>query len=131
MSGFISVLTINEFHSHPDHRRVQYIQVTCRPHAASESKPGSHCIRWVTSRIRHSFFSANAFFLDEDTFEPRKAVFGLPNITTAHTGENISGAVLDVLDEFELIANNKVGYVVLDNAASNDSAVEEIGDKFQ
>lgn len=84
-----------------------------------------------TSRNRHSFFTVNAFFLEEDTFEPRKIVLGLPTITIAHTGENISGAVMEVLDEFELIANDKVGYIILDNAASNESAVEEIGHKLQ
>ncbi|KAJ0130204.1 hypothetical protein HZ326_26698 [Fusarium oxysporum f. sp. albedinis] len=79
------------------------------------------------SRNRHSFFSINAFFLDEDTFQPRKIVLDLPNVTMAHTGENISAAVMEVLDDFELIANNKVGYIILDNAASNEGAVEAIG----
>ncbi|PNP85338.1 hypothetical protein FNYG_01328 [Fusarium nygamai] len=83
------------------------------------------------SRNRHSFFSINAFFLDEDTFQPRKIVLGLPNVAIAHTGENISAAVMEVLDDFELIANNKVGYIILDNAASNEGAVEAIGHKLQ
>ncbi|KAF4988755.1 hypothetical protein FDECE_14929 [Fusarium decemcellulare] len=80
-----------------------------------------------TSRNRNSFFSINAFFLDEETFRPRKIVLGLPNVTIAHTGENISAAVTEVLNEFELVANNKIGCFVLDNASSNDSAVEELG----
>ncbi|KAM5528306.1 ac transposase [Fusarium oxysporum f. sp. phaseoli] len=83
------------------------------------------------SRNRHSFFSINAFFLDEDTFQPRKIVLGFPNVAIAHTGENISAAVMEVLDDFELIANNKVGYIILDNAASNEGAVEAIGHKLQ
>ncbi|KAF5236049.1 hypothetical protein FANTH_11424 [Fusarium anthophilum] len=83
------------------------------------------------SRNRHSFFSVNAFFLDEDTFQPRKIVLGLPNVAIAHTGENISAAVMEVLDDFELIANNKIGYIILDNAASNEGAVEAIGHKLQ
>ncbi|WKT54006.1 HAT, C-terminal dimerization domain [Fusarium oxysporum f. sp. vasinfectum] len=62
---------------------------------------------------------------------PRKIVLGLPNVAIAHTGENISAAVMEVLDDFELIANNKVGYIILDNAASNEGAVEAIGHKFQ
>jgi hypothetical protein len=37
---------------------------------------------------------------------------------------------MDVLYEFELISNIKVGCFVLDNAASNDSVVEEIGRKL-
>jgi hypothetical protein len=39
-----------------------------------------------TSRNRHSF-SINAFFLDDETFQPRKILLGLPNVAMAHTGE--------------------------------------------
>jgi hypothetical protein len=38
---------------------------------------------------------------------------------------------MEVLDDFELIASNKVGCIILDNAASNDGAVEAIGHKLQ
>jgi len=84
-----------------------------------------------TSRNKHAFFSINAFFLDEETFQSRKIVLGLPNITIAHTGENIAGAVMEILEEFELVAHNKVGYLTLDNASNNDRAVDALGDKFQ
>ncbi|EFZ03811.2 transposase [Metarhizium robertsii ARSEF 23] len=76
---------------------------------------------------RHSFFSINAFFLDEETFQPRKIVLGLPTISVSHTGENISIAVTEVLEEFELVLQNRVGCFILDNAANNDRAVEELG----
>jgi hypothetical protein len=69
----------------------------------------------------------NAFFIDEETFQPRKIVLGLPNITIAHTGENVSTAIMEVLNEFELIVNKNVGYLILDNAPSNDRAVEQLG----
>lgn len=84
-----------------------------------------------TSRNRHSFFSVNAFFIDEETFQPRKIVLGLPNVTIAHTGENVSVAIMEVLNEFELIVNNKVGYLILDNAPNNDRAVDELGPTLQ
>lgn len=84
-----------------------------------------------SSRNRHSFFSVNAFFLDEETFQPRKIVLGLPNITIAHTGENIAAAVVEILEEFELVAHNKVGYLILDNASNNDRAVDALGKKFR
>ena len=80
-----------------------------------------------TSRNRHSFFSINAFFLDEETFQPRKIVLGLPTISVSHTGETISIAVTEVLEEFELVLQNRVGCFILDNAANNDRAVEELG----
>lgn len=38
---------------------------------------------------------------------------------------------MDVLEDFELVSSNKIGYVVLDNAASNDSAVEDMGRKLE
>ncbi|KAF5236482.1 hypothetical protein FANTH_11250 [Fusarium anthophilum] len=84
-----------------------------------------------TSRNRHSFFSINAFFLDDETFQPRKILLGLPNVAMAHTGENICAAVTAVLEEFELVQHNKLGYFVLDNASNNDKAVEELGRKFE
>ncbi|OBS17634.1 hypothetical protein FPOA_26234 [Fusarium poae] len=101
-------------------------------HALSRSPSQVHIAfdGW-TSRNRHSFFSINAFFLDEDTFQPRKIVLGLPNVAIAHTGENISAAIMEVLDDFGLIASNKVGCIILDNAASNEGAVEAIGHKLQ
>ncbi|CCE35105.1 uncharacterized protein CPUR_02034 [Claviceps purpurea 20.1] len=34
---------------------------------------------------------------------------------------------MEVLRKFELVANNKVGYFVLDNASNNDSAIDKIG----
>ncbi|KAF6515782.1 hypothetical protein HZS61_004523 [Fusarium oxysporum f. sp. conglutinans] len=49
----------------------------------------------------------------------------------AHTGENICAAVTEVLEEFELVQHNKLGYFVLDNASNNDKAVEELGRKFE
>ncbi|KID81162.1 transposase [Metarhizium guizhouense ARSEF 977] len=80
-----------------------------------------------TSRNRHSFFSVNAFFLEEDTFKQRKIVLGLPTISVSHIRENISTAVTEVLEEFELVLQNRVGCFILDNAANNDQAVEELG----
>lgn len=52
-------------------------------------------------------------------------------MTIAHTGENVSAAIMEVLNEFELIVNNKVGYLILDNAPSNDRAVDELGHTLQ
>jgi hypothetical protein len=38
---------------------------------------------------------------------------------------------MEALDDFELIASNKVGCIIIDNAASNEGTVEAIGHKFQ
>ncbi|KAF5137685.1 putative AC transposase [Metarhizium anisopliae] len=109
---------VNEFHAYKSHVIDTLSRSPSKVHIAFDG--------W-TSRNRHSFFSVNAFFLDEETFQPRKIVLGLPTISVSHTGENISIAVTEVLEEFELILQNRVGCFILDNAANNDRAVEELG----
>jgi hypothetical protein len=56
---------------------------------------------------------------------------GLSTISLAHTGENISAAVMEVLKEYDLISHNKIGYVVLNNASNNGRAIKELGRKLQ
>jgi hypothetical protein len=56
---------------------------------------------------------------------------GLPTISLAHTSENISTAVIKVLEEYNLISYNKVRYFVLDNASNNGRAIKELGQKLQ
>ena len=38
---------------------------------------------------------------------------------------------MEVLEEYDLISHNKVGYFVLDNASNNGRAIEELGRKLQ
>jgi hypothetical protein len=118
----IRIRIINEFHTYKAHIIDTLLQSPSQVHIAFDG--------W-TSRDRHSFFSVNAFFLDEHTFRPRKVLLGLPTISLAHTGENISAAVMEVLEEYDLISHNKVGYFVLDNASNNGRAIEELGRKLQ
>jgi hypothetical protein len=108
---------IDEFHTYKAHVIDTLLRSPGLVHIAFDG--------W-TSRNRHAFFSINAFFLDEDTFQPRKVLLGLPTMTIDHTGKNICGAVTDVLNEFELAAHHKVGYLILDNATNNDSTVESL-----
>jgi hypothetical protein len=49
----------------------------------------------------------------------------------AYTGENISATIIEVLDDFKLIASNKVRCFILNNTASNKEAVKAIGHKLQ
>jgi hypothetical protein len=113
---------IHEFNTYKAHVTDTLLRSPSKVHIAFDG--------W-TSRNRHSFFSINAFFLDDETFQPRKILLGLPNVAMAHTGENICAAVTKVLEEFELVQHNKLGYFVLDNASNNDKAVEELGRKFE
>jgi hAT family C-terminal dimerisation region len=113
---------VNEFNTYKAHVIETLLRSPSQVHIAFDG--------W-TSRNRHSFFSINAFFLDEETFQPRKVVLGLPNLTMAHTGENIAEAVAEILDDFELVAHKKVGCLILDNASNNDRAVDALGHKFR
>jgi hypothetical protein len=54
-------------------------------------------------------------------------MLGLSNLTISHTGENVSTIIKEVLNEFKLIVNNKVRYIILDNTLNNDQAVETLG----
>jgi hypothetical protein len=118
----IRAKVIHEFNTYKAHVTDTLLRSPSKVHIAFDG--------W-TSRNRHSFFSINAFFLDDETFQPRKILLGLPNVAMAHTGENICAAVTEVLEEFELVQHNKLGYFVLDNASNNDKAVEELGRKFE
>ena len=59
--------------------------------------------------------------------ESAKAVsllLGLRYVKGQHSGENISQAVLSVIQDFNI--QDKVGYLVLDNASNNNTASVEI-----
>ncbi|KAG7004110.1 putative AC transposase [Fusarium oxysporum f. sp. conglutinans] len=48
-----------------------------------------------------------------------------PELRTRHFGHNIAAEILDVLDAYGI--QDKIGYFTLDNAESNDKAMEVIG----
>ncbi|KAM5527603.1 hAT family dimerization domain protein [Fusarium oxysporum f. sp. phaseoli] len=50
---------------------------------------------------------------------------GVPELRTRHFGHNIAAEILDVLDAYGI--QDKIGYFTLDNAESNDKAMEVIG----
>ena len=55
----------------------------------------------------------------------RSTVLGMRRIYGEHSGENIGSIVIEVLREYN-IGGDLVGYFMLDNASSNDAAVEFI-----
>ncbi|OWT42569.1 restless-like transposase [Pochonia chlamydosporia 170] len=73
---------------------------------------------------RHSLYGVACFFRDENS-QPRKLVLGVPELRTRHFGHNIAAEILDVLDAYGI--KDRVGYFTLDNAQSNDKAMEVIG----
>ena len=73
---------------------------------------------------RHSLYGIACFFRDENS-QPRKLVLGVPELRTRHFGHNIAAEILDVLDAYGI--QDRIGYFTLDNAESNDKAMEVIG----
>ena len=49
---------------------------------------------------------------------------GLVELRGGHSGQNQAVAILDILDDYEI--RNKLGYLVMDNASSNDTLIKVI-----
>ncbi|KAJ3454624.1 hypothetical protein MRS44_013224 [Fusarium solani] len=77
---------------------------------------------------RHSMYGIACFFRDENS-QPRKLTLGVPELRTRHFGHNIAAEILDVLDAYGI--QDKIGYFTLDNAESNDKAMEIIGGELR
>ncbi len=52
-------------------------------------------------------------------------LLGLRRLQGFHSGENITEAVLKVIEKYEL-TGNQIGWFILDNATSNDTYITEI-----
>ncbi|KAG7404301.1 hypothetical protein Forpe1208_v015760 [Fusarium oxysporum f. sp. rapae] len=52
-------------------------------------------------------------------------VLGIRRVYGEHTGENIGSVILELLREYD-VGGDQIGYFMLDNASSNDTAVEVI-----
>ncbi|TKA46699.1 hypothetical protein B0A49_12811, partial [Cryomyces minteri] len=59
------------------------------------------------------------------TGKRRSTVLGIRRVYGEHTGENLGSVVLDLLKEYD-ISGDQIGHFMLDNASSNDTAVEFI-----
>jgi hypothetical protein len=53
-------------------------------------------------------------------------MIALPRVLGAHSGANIAAALMEVLEKYEIA--DKLGYMMLDNATNNDTAVEALQD---
>lgn len=59
------------------------------------------------------------------TGKRRLTVLGMRRVYGEHSGENLGSVILEVLEEYG-IGGDEIGYFMLDNASSNDTAVEFI-----
>ena len=75
-----------------------------------------------TSPNKYALLGIVAHWWDEEDVL-RSALIALPKLYGAHTGANIGKAIIDTLDLYN-ISTEKVGYFMLDNSSSNDTAVQ-------
>jgi len=90
--------------------------------AKSKSKIHISADLW-TSPNNYALLGVVAHWWDEQDML-RSALIALPKLYGAHTGANIGKAIIDTLDLYEI--TEKVGYFMLDNASSNDTAVDTV-----
>ena len=76
---------------------------------------------------RHALYGITCVFRDSNN-RPQKCVLGLPELTERHTGENIAGQIIEIIQEFEI--EDKLGYFTLDNAGNNKTSMEDLGLEF-
>ncbi|KAJ6439165.1 putative transposase [Purpureocillium lavendulum] len=81
-----------------------------------------------TSRSQLSLLGVNCFFVDYQ-WQHRRLLLALPAVSGRHTGDNLANEVADVLADWDL-GNERLGYMVLDNASNNDTAMAALGDEF-
>jgi hypothetical protein len=83
---------------------------------------------WTTKGGKRGFLGVVAHFADAYG-KLRDPPIALPQLTGAHTGENIAEVIASILRAFDIPAS-KVGYFVIDNATNNDSAVAALARKY-
>ena len=80
-----------------------------------------------TSPNNYALLGIVAHWWDEED-ALQSALIALPKLYKAYTDANISKAIIDTLDFYNI--TDKLGYFMLDNASSNDTTIEFIIKKF-
>lgn len=73
-----------------------------------------------SSPNRKSFLGICAQFVDSE-YKLQKALLALPQVRFSHSGETLASHILDTLQAYNIA--EKTGYIVGDNASSNDTCV--------
>jgi hypothetical protein len=82
-----------------------------------------------TSPNTYSILGVIAMWIDKDG-KKRSTVLGIRRMYHEKSGENIGEVVLKLLDEYN-VSGDQIGYFMLDNHGSNDSAVDHILKKLR
>lgn len=77
-----------------------------------------------TSPNPYAILGVVAMWIDA-TGKRRSTVLGLRRVYGEHTGENVGSIIIELVKEYD-IDGDLIGYFMLDNASSNDTAVEFI-----
>jgi hypothetical protein len=81
-----------------------------------------------TSTNHYAFNPIVAHFVSVD-YTITSVLLAFRNLLGPHSGENIAASVQDVVQEYEI--QSSLGCFVLDNAHSNDTAVEKLGKLYK
>jgi hypothetical protein len=81
-----------------------------------------------TSTNHHAFNAIVAHFVTSD-YKVASILLAFRNLLGPHSGENIAASVQEVVQEYYIQAS--LGCFVLDNATSNDTAVQAIGEAYK
>lgn len=82
-----------------------------------------------TSKSYVSFLGINAQFVDRD-FVQRRILLGLRPLRGRHTGTSLADEVADTLAFWQINDPDRVGYFTLDNAANNDTCIDDLAFEY-
>ena len=95
--------------------------------AAANSKIHLICDAW-TSPNGYAVWGVQASFLDNQ-YRKQELLIGLERLRKDHKGNTLALATLNVAEFFGIL--KKLGYLVMDNASSNDTLVETIESEME
>src|SRR5579859_1340301 len=84
------------------------------------------CDMW-SSPNNYALLGVGGHFTNPD-HRQRTSMIGMPRVSGAHTGVNIASVVADVLQLYNI--GQRLGYMMLDNATNNDTAVKAVHDEL-
>jgi hypothetical protein len=82
---------------------------------------------WTSTN--HFAFNAIIAHFVTPNYQVASVLLAFRNLLGPHSGENIAASVQEVVQEYEI--QSRIGCFVLDNASSNDTAVEALGKLYK
>lgn len=98
-------------------------QETIRQRLQTSVSTIHYSIDLSTSPNEKSFMGICGQWVDSD-YRLQKALLSLPEVRFLHSGETMARLLLDTVTTYDVAA--KTGYIVADNASSNDTCVQHL-----